>query len=111
MSRPPPEAAFSVWLRDDAIRCRWPNGEEQAISFADLRAVYVETNDSGPWGMDVWFVLEAEKPQCWFPLGATGESEVLARLNQLPGFELQGMNSTANARFLCWTAKQHEAGA
>lgn len=71
---------------------------------ADLGAVYVETNDSGPWGADVWWLLNDKSGQAKvaFPLMATGQDVALARLEMLPGFEIKGMNSTENARFLCW---------
>ena len=89
---------------DDEIVCRAPKQAEQRIRMADLGAVYVETNDTGPWGADVWWLLNDTTGQTRvaFPQMATGEDAVLARLRQLPGFEVRGMNSTANARFECW---------
>jgi hypothetical protein len=103
MSRKQPEESYVVSVAGDEVRCTRPNGSVQAVSLQRLRDVHVETNDSGPWGVDVWFVLRDDlDQQCAFPLGATGEGVVLDRLHQLPGFQLDGMNSTANARFLCW---------
>lgn len=88
----------------DEIVCRGPKQAEQRISMADLGAVYVETNNSGPWGADVWWLLndKAGRTRVAFPQLATGEQAVLQRLQRLPGFEVRGMNSTANARFECW---------
>jgi hypothetical protein len=100
-----PEAQFVVEVTaDDEIVCRAPKQAEQRIKIADLPAVYVETIDSGPWGADVWWLLEdnAGQMKVAFPQLATGEAEALARLQQLPGFANRGMNSTANARFKCW---------
>ena len=104
MRRKQPEARFAVSVIGDDVCCRWPNGESQTVSLPQLLDVHVETNDSGPWGMDVWFVLREKESEreCAFPLGATGEDVVIERLKQLPGFQIAGMNSTANARFLCW---------
>ncbi len=49
-----PEARFTVEVTaDDEIVCRAPKQAEQRIKMADLAAVYIETNDSGPWGADV----------------------------------------------------------
>jgi hypothetical protein len=72
----------------------------------DLASVYVETNDSGPWGTDVWWLLNDGTGQARvvFPQLATGEDAVLERLRQLPGVEVRGMNSGENARFRCWPA-------
>lgn len=100
-----PEAQFVVEVTaDDEIVCRAPKQAEQRIKMADLAAVYVETNDSGPWGADVWWLLNDDtgKTKVAFPQLATGETEALARLQQLPGFTIRGMNSTALARFECW---------
>ena len=116
MRRKWPEQKFAVSLAGDDIVCRWPNGEEQTISVSRLASVHVETNDSGTGsglgGADVWFVLrDGDGVELSFPLGAPGEREVIERLEQLPGFEMKGMNSTARARFLCWLAPGAEGGA
>ena len=112
MRRKWPEQSFHVSLADDDIICRWPNGEEQRVSVARLASVHVETNDSGPSGGDVWFILrDVDDAKLSFPLGASGEQRVLERLEQLPGFEMKGMNSTVRARFLCWSARHGEGRA
>ena len=100
-----PEAQFVVEVTaDDEIVCRAPNEAEQCIKMTDLAAVYVETNDDGPWGADVWWLLNNNTGQTKvaFPQLAIGETEALARLQQLPGFAIRGMNSTENGRFECW---------
>lgn len=100
-----PEAQFVVEVTaDDEIVCRAPKQAEQRINMAELAAVYVETNDSSPRGADVWWLLNDNTGQTKvaFPQMATGETEAIARLQQLPGFAIRGMNSTANARFECW---------
>jgi hypothetical protein len=44
-----PEAQYVIEVTaGDEIVCRGPRLAEQRISMADLGAVYVETNDSGP---------------------------------------------------------------
>lgn len=101
-----PEERFVVELTpEDEIVCRVPGQPEQRISMSDLKAVHVETNDSGPWGADVWWVLSDARgdEKVAFPQLATGEDRVLERLRLLPGFEVKGMNSAQNARFLCWS--------
>ncbi len=100
-----PEEQFVVEVTAaDEIVCRAPGQAEQRISMADLGAVYVETNDSGPWGADVWWLLSdtSGETKVAFPQMATGEDAALERLCSLPGFEIRGMNSTQNARFMCW---------
>ena len=100
---PKPPKNFAVILIDDEIRNETPKGKIERIRVTDVSRVLVITNDSGPWGEDVWFVLEDKSGKSLaFPLGATGYELVLDRLQLLPGFELQGMNSTQNAQFECW---------
>ena len=102
-----PEERFVVEVTPtDEIVCRVSGQPEQHISMSDLGAVHVETNDSGPWGADVWWVLSdiEGETKVAFPQLATGEDRVLERLRLLPGFEAKGMNSAENARFLCWSA-------
>lgn len=100
-----PEARFVVVVTaEDEIVCRAPKQAEQRIGMADLGSVCVETNHSGPWGADVWWLLNDKDGQTKvaFPQLATGENAVLERLKQLPGFEVRGMNSGNNAEFICW---------
>jgi hypothetical protein len=100
-----PEEQFVVEVTaDDEIVCRAPKQAEQRIKMADLASVIVETNEGGPWGADVWWLLndQSGRTKVAFPQMATGEDHVLARLRLLPGFEVRGINSTANARFECW---------
>lgn len=100
-----PEVAYVVEVTaDDEIVCRAPKQPVQRIRMSDLGAVYVETNDKGPLGADVWWLLNDREGETRlaFPQMATGEDGVLARLRLLPGFEVKGMNSTSNTRFLCW---------
>ena len=91
---------------DDEIICRAPEQAEQLIRIADLGSVCIETNDSGPWGADVWWLLidKAGQIRGAFPQMATGEDAAIQRLQRLPGFEVLGMNSTENGRFTCWSA-------
>lgn len=101
----PPEARFVVEVTaDDEIICRAPKQVEQRIRMADIAEVYVETNDSGPLGADVWWLLNDNtgQTQVAFPQLATGEDAALKRLRQLPGFEVRGMNSGENGQFMCW---------
>jgi hypothetical protein len=89
---------------DDEIVCRAPKQIEQRIRMSDLAAVYIETNDSGPWGADVWWLLnvDTEQTQIAFPQLGTGEEAALKRQRLLPGFAVRGMNSGEKPQFMCW---------
>jgi hypothetical protein len=99
-----PEALFSVSIDEEAITSRHPKGTIEGVTLSAISGVFVETNESGPWGMDVWWIVEGRSTaeSCCFPQGATGEDEVLTWLQKLPGFQIRGMNCAENQRFECW---------
>ena len=93
---------YSATVVADEIHITRPDGSQEAVDLAYLRKVLVITNDSGPWGQDVWLVLEGSKYRVEFSLETEGINEVMALLGKLPGFEVRGMNSVENAEFECW---------
>ena len=103
-----PESRWTVTIADERISVSSPDGEVRGVAMADLAAVMIETNDSGPWGTDFWWLLlDADRNlACAFPQGATGEQEAMERLMALPGFVHEEMikasSSTANAFFPVW---------
>jgi hypothetical protein len=68
----------------------------------------IETNDSGPFGADIWWLLFGadDRLACAFPQGAAGEKAAVDRLLGLPGFDheamIMAMGSTGNAVFPVW---------
>ena len=118
---------FITWLRRraTAIRHRWrwrvhldggrivaiqPEGSRCSVSLADLQAVVIETNDTGPFGDDCWWQLHRDAsgvPGCVFPQSAIGNEAVVQVLAELPGFDhmamLMAMGSVENARFPVWS--------
>ena len=84
------------------------DGVEENIRWDDLYEVGILTTDEGPWSEDVYFLLLAadRKSGCGVPQSSKGCKELLARLQQLPGFDneavIKAMGSTSNAKFVCW---------
>jgi hypothetical protein len=101
-----PEDQFVVEVTSqDEIACQPPTGPQQRIKVSDLGSVFFQTGDDALFGIDWWLLNDANgELAVSFPLGATGEDAALDRLRQLPGFKVDGMNSTGGARFLCWKA-------
>jgi hypothetical protein len=103
-----PEAKFVVSVQEGVIVNQRPEGTTERVALADLRAVIIETDDSGPFGSDVLFLLIGSNDEsgCVFPQGATGEEKVLEVLMGLPGFDykvfMEAMVCADNKRFLCW---------
>lgn len=107
-SRLQPESRFIVTVDDKGVRCQRPSGETETVLWDDLEAVIIETNDTGPWGADVLWVLLGRDGAggCVIPQGATGEDALLGKLQSLPAFDneqlIAAMSCTDNQKFLCW---------
>ena len=107
-ARSNPESRWVVATSDDAISVTDAAGEVRRIARNDLDGLMIETNDSGPWGADVWWLLLSEDGTvaCAFPQGATGEQQAVDWLKNLPGFDYAAMieasASTSNGLFPLW---------
>lgn len=114
-ARPQPEAQWIVSVEPDHVRITDSAGCTTALARAELTGVAIETNDTGPWGADVrWLLFGSDgKLACGFPQGATGESMALDYLTRLPAFDLEqmarAMCSTDNAVFPVWTKDRQDA--
>lgn len=103
-----PECLYIVAIENDEIVNKHPDGKIERIALKNLHEVVVETNSSGPWGVDVWWLLSGPTvdEKCVYPQGATGEDRILEALQVLPGFDdgtlLKAMVCTSEARFVCW---------
>lgn len=101
------ERQVIVRLNEEGVSAAYPDGTIQAIAWSAVERIAIETNDSGPWGADVWWLLEGERGRCTYPQGATGDPEALAECQKrFPGFSdtkvIEAMGCTSNARFVCW---------
>ncbi|HVU89404.1 MAG TPA: hypothetical protein VHD36_18900 [Pirellulales bacterium] len=113
-ARPMWERAVIVSFDDHQISAtyppsaRSPHGQTQAIAWADVTCLAIETNSSGPSGADFWYLLEGEGGKlCAFPLGAAGGGEAVAEFSKrFPEFDGEAfrnaIGSTTEARFVCW---------
>ena len=84
-----------------------PCGVVRRVAWADLRAVEVVTTDAGPFADDVFWVLQGAGPLLVIPQSAPGSDALLARLQELPGFDsravIAAMSSAGSERFPCWS--------
>lgn len=112
--RPQPEARWIVVLGAEHIQVTDDQGAIRRMAMVDLRGVAIETNDCGPWGADMWWLLFGadDRVACLYPQGATGEGAMLDYLCALPGFDFgemaRAMGSTDNAVFPVW--RKDDAG-
>ncbi len=109
------ESQVLVLFDEERVTAVYPDQSIEQVTWADLETVAIHTNDSGPWGSDVWWALTGASGECQYPMGATGEKEMLDRLQKLDGFDnevvIQAMLCTENAEFICWRKPQVQLGA
>jgi hypothetical protein len=99
-----PEERYTVTYDGGRFTATYPDETSASMMFGDITRVVIETNDTGPWGIDVWWILYGRGPDdlLAFPLGGNGYREAAEVLERLPGFQLRGMNSVERKRFECW---------
>lgn len=110
-SEPParlePECRFIVRLSESEIACERPDGTVERVGWGELQKVEVYTTSGGPFTTDFYWMLQgADGGGCLVPQGATGEQDLIVRLQALPGFDnealIEAMSSTDDKKFLCW---------
>ena len=101
------EKKIIVCLDNESISAIYQSGEIESIRWEDVNCIAIETNDSGPWGADLWWLFEGKEKRCAYPGGATGYLDALRELpTRFPGFSdemvIKANGCTSNARFVCW---------
>jgi len=102
------ERQVLINFNDEGIRVIYPDGTLHEMLWKNVLTIAIETNDSGPSGADLWWVMEGTNERCAFPQGATGETEVVeeAFFRFFPGFKYETMAAAMvcidNQRFICW---------
>jgi len=107
-----PESQFVVHLSETEVSCHRPEGTVEAVQWDELERVMIQTTSDGPLLPDrFWLLIGPGTTGCCIPWGATGEGELLARLQQLPGFDNQAVigAGTQDAVFTCWQRSQEGA--
>jgi hypothetical protein len=101
-----PEHLFIVKYTETDIAITDFDKNNDSINWSEIEKIKIITNDSGPWGMDFWWILIGKNKVISIPQGATGESEIGTKFSQLNKFNheelLKAVQSTKNAEYLCW---------
>lgn len=108
--------APALRVDDAGVRRRFPDGREESVSWSDLQSVEIRTTSEGPFAEDVFFFLvERDGRSCEVPQGEAMETDLVMRLQELPGFDseavIAAMGSTDDARFHCWRRADGAAAA
>jgi len=103
-----PQSPWSVVVGDEVIRTSDGQGTSRELRVAELSSVLVATDDTGPWGDDVVFLLYADAPEPvgLFPLEAKGCQDFVGWMSGQQGYRdrelAKAMGSTSVARFLVY---------
>jgi hypothetical protein len=104
--QPSPPTEDIVTFDDVEVRCTRRSGKSESVRWDDLRGVLLETTDQGPFVDDMFWILVGTSGGCIVPSEAKGCQELMARLQQLPGFDneaiIRASQLTSNNRLLCW---------
>ncbi len=96
-----------IHIDDRGVRRELPDGKVEQVAWDDVQEVAVLTTGDGPFAEDVFFVLAGRGGTgCIVPQGAPESTQLLERLQRLPGFDneavIRAMSSTEDAIFVCW---------
>lgn len=96
---------LTVLVDDDGVTCHRGNLIE-SVTWDDLQRVKILTTDQGPFIEDVFYVLFGTEDGCVVPHGAAESTDLLGRLQALPGFDneavVDAMTCVENNEFECW---------
>ena len=97
-----------VAFDEKEIYCTFKTSSDEAgtVKWSDLHEVDILTTAGGPVSDDFFWILSGENGSCVVPGRTVGCDRLLARLQQLSGFNnmevIRAMGSTTQARFVCW---------
>lgn len=102
-----PESQFVIHITESEVSCHRPDGIVESVRWDDLERIDILTNSDGPFAPDCfWLLIGPGTTGCCIPQGATGDVKLLARMQELSGFNNQAfmdaMGSTQEAIFTCW---------
>lgn len=101
-----------VTADDGGIHCKRVNGTREDVQWNDINRVLIRTTDRGPFDDDVFFVIETRTTTLVIPQPANGSHALLARLQQLDGFNneavIESMSCCENKEFVCWHNSQNK---
>lgn len=96
----------TVVFDDNEIMRTMIDGRTETVRWDALEEVFILTSDRGPFVGDVFWILIGKSGGCAIPADAEGVTELIERLQELPGFDneavVYAMGSVSEAKFACW---------
>jgi|SRR5688572_33401538 len=98
------EELWQVNISDTDLQVSDPNKNVRSMQLSNIRGIAIQTNNSGPLGSDVIWLISDGDSTISFPLGASGENSALRFFQTLDGFDnlkfINAMSSTDNNVFI-----------
>jgi len=98
------EEQWHVKISNHGLEVINPSHDVQRIRLEAIQRIAVQTNDSGPFGSDVIWLVSDGDSTISFPMGAKGESDVLGAFQKIDGFDnlefINSMSSVENNVFI-----------
>ena len=96
---------MSLTVTDEGVARELSDGRTESVTWDELRQVLVITTSAGPFGEDVYYILDGGENGVVVAQSQMTE-DLLTRLQALPGFDndtlIEAMASTCDADFLIW---------
>ena len=98
---------MTVWIDEVGVRRRLPDGGLEEVRWDELERVTLLTTDEDPGVDDVFLVLQGVGGTgCVVPSQDPASDALLARLQQLPGFDNEALKramiDTESSRTVVW---------
>jgi len=101
-----PKSKWKVEINGIAIHITDYDGMKNAIELNRIQQISLETNDSSPWGTDLWWRITSDKATHSFPGGSKGENELLEHFKTSPNFDKDqyhnALKTITTAEFIVW---------
>ena len=98
---------FRVSLVGDVLTVDRGDGSVEAVTWPQLRKVWIQTTSDGPFSEDVFFVFEDASAGAVVPQGEL-PGWLFDKLQTLPGFDnealIAAMGCCDDGTFMCWQA-------
>jgi hypothetical protein len=95
-----------VRFDDERVIRTMSDGRTETVRWDELETVFIITTDKGPFVDDIFWVLVGARGGCIAPSEAEGTTDLVHRLQQLPGFDnravIAAMGCAENDRFVVW---------
>src|SRR5829696_5039595 len=100
-------ADFSVRITEDGVIKTSPKGADESVTWVELVKVSVVVTSGVPFGeVGCWVLLGPSGRACVLPLAWRGTKELVAQLEQLPGFDadapVEVVRSTGVTEYVWW---------